>query len=292
MCSVVRRKQIMSTRRLPAAFAQIPEIVYQIFDDLPARGLHTCAQVNRLWYYVASAILRRRVTCSTVFVQERVIERVDALDYCGSLYTKPSVVMLFTYEDIWLTRRDKPRRRDVERQLIKSVRHLYDELPENCQLLGCTTEKLIYHLPENFSAGPVHKKKGHVAVTLPEVHGVRYHTVHVRNLRYHTRDWSRLFRLPPSLEVKLAIVFALPHSRDMIAHIASGKFADRNSCVWYPLFGVVQWLEFPHWLLDYYNYICNHLGLDMQYTHINRCSASSRAGDWTKHFTGCPVTRL
>lgn len=213
----------MSTScRRPAAFTQIPEIVYQIFQALPARGLYTCAQVNRLWYHAASAILRRRVTCSTVFVQECVIERDDAREYCGSLHAKPSIVMLFTYEDIWLTRRDKPRRRGVERQLIKSVRHFHDELPENCKLLGCTTEKLIYHLPENFSAGPVHKKKGHVVVTLPEVQGVQYHTVHVRHLRYHTRDWSRLFRLQPDMEVKLAIVLALPHSRDMIAYIASG----------------------------------------------------------------------
>lgn len=225
MRSAVRSKHTMSTRRRrPAAFAQIPEIVYQILEALPARGLYTCARVNRLWYHVASSVLRRRVTCSTVFVQERAIEREDARDYCGALYTKPSVVMLFTYEDIWLARRDKPRRRGVERELIKSVRHFYDELPENCQLLGCTTEKLIYNLPANFAVGPVHKKKGHVAVTLPEVQGVRYHTIHVRHLRHHTRDWSRLFRLPADLEVKLAIVIALPHSREMIAHIASGKF--------------------------------------------------------------------
>lgn len=213
----------MSTRLVPAAFARIPEIVYHILKDLPALCLHTCAQVNRLWYHVASSILRRRTGCSTVFVQERVIERDDAKEYCGSLCTKPNIVLLFTYEDIWLTRRNKPRGRGVERQLIKSVRHLYDELPENCQLLGCTTEKLIYHLPGDSSIGPIHKKKGHVAITLPEVKGVSYHTVHVRHLRYHTHDWARLFRLPVELQVKLAIVLALPHSRDMISYIASGK---------------------------------------------------------------------
>lgn len=221
-----------SRRGIPAAFARIPEIVYQVLEDLPARVLYTCTQVNRLWYHVASSLLRRRVSCSTVFVQERVIERDDAKEYCGSLYAKPSIVLLFTYEDIWLTRRDKPRRRGVERQLIKSVRHLYDELPENCQLLGCTTEKLIYHLPENFLMGPVHKKKGHVAVSLPQVKGVSYHTVHVRHLRHHTRDWSRLFRLPVDLQVKLAVVLALPHSRDMIACIASGELVHEDFMIY------------------------------------------------------------
>lgn len=200
----------------------IPELVYEVLNVLPARVLHTCTQVNRLWYHVASSILRKRLSCSATFLHERNIDHADAKEYCGSLYAKPRVVFLFTHEDIWVTRRDKPRRRGLERQLVKSVRHLYDELPEDCQLLGCTTEKLIYHLPENSPAGPVHKKRGHVAISFPEVSGVKYHTVHVRHLRYHSRDWSRLFRFAVNHPVKLAIVLALPHSRDMIAHIAAG----------------------------------------------------------------------
>lgn len=211
-----------SSDHLPTSIACIPELVYEVLDVLPARSLCTCKQVNRLWYHVASSVLRKRISCSTIFVQERCIEYSDAEAYCRSLYSKPSVVFLFTYEDVWLSRRDKPRRRGIERQLVKSVRHLHDKLPEDCQLLGCTTEKLIYHIPENFPPGPVHKKRGHVAISFPEVAGVKYHTVHVRHLRYHNRDWSRLFRFAVNLPVKLAIVLALPHSRDMIAHIASG----------------------------------------------------------------------
>ncbi len=207
---------------VPSIIACIPELVYEVLTILPARVLYTCTQVNRLWYHVATSVLRKRVSCSATFVQERSIENANAKDYCGGLYSKPKVVFLFTYEDVWLTRRDKPRRRGLERQLVKSVRHLYDELPDDCQLLGCTTEKLIYHLPENFPTGPEHKKRGHVAVSFPEVSGVNYHTVHVRHLRYHSRDWSRLFRFAVNHPVKLAIILALPHSRDMIAHIALG----------------------------------------------------------------------
>lgn len=206
----------------PSTIACIPELVNEVLNILPARVLNTCTQVNRLWYHVASSILRKRVSCCTIFVQQRNMEHADAKEYCANLWAKPGVVFLFTYEDIWLARRDRPRRRGLERQLVKSVRHLYDELPENCQLLGCTSEKLIYHLPEDFSTGPVHKKKGHVITSFPEVSGVRYQTVHVRHLRYHSRDWSRIFRFPVNHPVKLAIVLALPHSRDMIAHIASG----------------------------------------------------------------------
>ena len=200
----------------------IPELVYEFLKILPARVLHTCTQVNRLWYHVAKSILRRRVSCSMIFVQERNIGLINAKEYCEGLYSKPRVVFLFTYEDIWLTRRDKPRRRGLERQLVKSVRHLHDKLPKECQLLGCTTEKLIYHLPGNLPPGPVHKKRGHVAISFPEVKGVKYHTVHVRHLRHHSRDWSRFFRFPVNHPVKLAIILALPHSRDMICHIASG----------------------------------------------------------------------
>jgi hypothetical protein len=210
---------------LPSIIACIPELVYEVLNILPARVLYTCTQVNRLWYHVATSVLRKRVSCSTIFVQDRIIEHSDAREYCESLYSKPRVVFLFTYDDIWLTRRDKPRRRGLERQLVKSVRHLYDELPDECQLLGCTTEKLIYNLPESFPTGPVHKKRGHVAISFPEVSGVKYHTVHVRHLRHHSRDWSRLFRFAVNHPVKLAIILALPHSRDMIAHIASGTFS-------------------------------------------------------------------
>ena len=212
----------MSTVDLSTTITCIPELVYEVLNILPARVLYTCTQVNRLWYHVALSILRKRVSCSMHYVQYRNIEEATAEEYCGKLYAKPSVVFLFTYEDIWQRRRDRPQRRGLERQMVKSVRHLYDELPENCQLLGCTTEKLIYHLPENFPLGPVHKKKGHVAISFPEASGVSYHTVHVRHLRYHSRDWSRLFRPAVEQPVKLVLVLALPHSRDMIAHIASG----------------------------------------------------------------------
>ena len=211
-----------SSSDLPSVIACIPELVYEVLSILPARVLYTCTQVNRLWYHVARSVLRKRVSCSAVFVHERNIEHSNAKEYCESLYSTPRVVFLFSYEDIWLNRRDKPRRRGLERQLVKSIRHLYDELPEDCQVLGCTTEKLIYHLPENFPSGPVHKKRGHVAISFPEVSGVKYHTVHVRHLRYHSRDWSRLFRFAVNHPVKLAIILALPQSRDMIAHIASG----------------------------------------------------------------------
>ena len=211
-----------SSSDLPSVIACIPELVYEVLSILPARVLYTCTQVNRLWYHVARSVLRKRVSCSTVFVHERNIEQYDAKEYCEGLYSTPRVIFLFSYEDIWLNRRDKPRRRGLERQLVKSIRHLYDELPEDCQVLGCTTEKLIYHLPENFPSGPMHKKRGHVAISFPEVSGVKYHTVHVRHLRYHSRDWSRLFRFAVNHPVKLAIILALPHSRDMIAHIASG----------------------------------------------------------------------
>lgn len=210
-------------RKKTTGFACIPELVFEILNTLPARVLITCAQVNRLWYHVAISILRRRVCCSTFFLSNRHIEHDHAKKFSLSLYSKPRVVFLFSYEDIWLSRRDKSRRRNHDRQLVKSVRHLFDELPENCQLLGCTTEKLIYHTADDFSTGPVHKKRGHVVMSFPEVEGVRYHTVHMRHLRYHRRDWSRLFRFNVRYPIKLAIVLALPQSRDMISCVAAGN---------------------------------------------------------------------
>ena len=197
-----------------------------ILQYLPARELRTTARVNTMWRTISLRILTSRTTWNVHYLADKLITRNEIDNVIENMHTEPRLVIQLSHREIWFTRREPRRRRNEERQLVRSVFNLFSKLPPGCATLGCTTERIVFQQPiDEFTPDQMlHLKSGHAFMCAPYMPGVEYHHVYLRTPRPPpASDWCEMFDLPASTPVKLVILIALSASRDFIPFIAAGK---------------------------------------------------------------------
>lgn len=204
----------------------VPEMVDMILRYLPAKELRTAARVSRLWRNISIRILHSRTTWTVHYLADKLITGNEIDNVIENMYTEPRMVIQLSHREIWFTRREPRRRRNEERQLVRSVFHLFSKLPPGCVTLGCTTERIVFQQPMDESTPNHihHFKTGHAFLCAPHMPGVHYHHVYLRTPRPPpASDWCDMFDLPADTPVKLVVLIALSASRDFIPFIASGN---------------------------------------------------------------------
>lgn len=204
----------------------VPEILDMILQYLPARELRTTARVNILWRNISMRILHSRTSWSIYYLADKLITGNEIDTIIENMYTEPRLVIHLSHREIWFTRREPRRRRNEERQLVRSVFNLYSKLPPGCVTLGCTTERIVFQQPiDEFTPDRMlHLKAGHAFMCAPYMPGVKYHHVYLRTPKPPSAsNWCAMFDLPADTPVKLVILIALSASRDFIPFIAAGN---------------------------------------------------------------------
>lgn len=219
----------MITRRkkVPESFlGSLPEMVDAILHLLPAKTLRTTSCVNKMWFDISKRLLNERSRCVIKFYDKSFISTNEVEELMDNSWVNPSVVILFNQRESWQLRRDRDARRTEERHLARTLNILSRRIPKQCLLLGCTTERILLdqQLPIAGNRAIVHKRQGNGLIILPELDGVHYHNVYLRQPKpARGQSWAEYFGLDASTPVKLVIVTALSHSRDFIPHIAAGN---------------------------------------------------------------------
>lgn len=211
-------------RRSESFFASLPELVDSILRRLPAKTLRVTCCVNRMWSEVSYQILQQRSKGVVRYYDQSLVIAEEVERLFNTLLVNPKVVILFSQRESWLLRRDPDAKRSEERQLARTL-HVLDKFkPDDCLLLGCTTERVLIEEKDINDTRLAHKRHGHGILVLPRLEGVDYHHVYVRQSKpSRGQTWPELFELHPSTPVKLVIITTLSHSRDYIPHIAAGR---------------------------------------------------------------------
>ena len=219
---------------LESVFSYLPEVVGMILRFLPARELRTTARVNRTWRDVSVRLLLSRMEWKAHYLEDKLITGNEIDDVIENIYSEPRMVIHLSHREIWFTRRDPRRRRNEERQLVRSVYNLFSKLPPGCVTLGCTTERILFQKPMD-DLGPNHihhLKAGHAFLCAPSMPGVKYHHVYLRTPRPPPGgDWPDMFELAADSPVKLVIMIALSASRDFIPFLAAGTANKNKFCL-------------------------------------------------------------
>lgn len=204
----------------------VPEIVDMILRNLPAKELRTTARVNTMWRNISMRILHSRTNWTVHYLADKLITGNEIDTVIENMHTEPRLVIQLSHREIWFTRREPRRRRNEERQLVRSVFNLFSKLPPGCVTLGCTTERIVFQRPvDKFTPDQIlHLKSGHAFMCAPNMPGVEYHHVYLRTARPPPASgWCEMFDLPADKPVKLVILIALSASRDFIPFIAAGN---------------------------------------------------------------------
>jgi len=219
-------------RRSQSFLASLPEIVESILRRLPAKTLRITCCVNRMWFEISYRILRQRAKGIVKYYDSSLIDSEDIEELFENILISPQVVILFSQRESWLLRGNPDAKRVEERHLARTLHVLEKFKPDDCLLLGCTTERVIIEERNLNTTGLSHKRHGHGMVVLPRVEGVGYHHVYIRQSKpSRGQTWPELFELDASTPVKLVIIITLAHSREYMPHIAAGQKVRRSSDV-------------------------------------------------------------
>lgn len=216
-----------TSNRAQSFLPYVPEMVDMILRYLPAKELRTTARVCRMWRNISTRILHSRTTWTVHHLADKLITGSEIDDVFENMFTEPRMVIQLSHREIWFTRREPRRRRNEERQLVRSVFNLFAKLPPGCVTIGCTTERIVFQQPtDEFTPNLIHHiKTGHAFICAPHMPGVCYHHVYLRTPRPPpASDWCDMFDLPAHTPVKLVVLIALSASRDFIPFLASGTW--------------------------------------------------------------------
>jgi hypothetical protein len=223
---------ITRRKRLPQSFlASLPEIVDAILRLLPAKTLRVTSCVNRMWLEISKRLLQERSRCVVNYYDKSFISTNEVDELLDNISVNPHVVILFSQRESWQLRRDRDARRVEERHLARTLNILKRRIPQNCILLGCTTERILIDQQVQSTGNRIilHKRQGNGLIVLPRVEGVDFHHVYLRQPKpSRGQSWAELFGLESSTPVKLVILTALSHSRDYLPHLAAGNVRNRR----------------------------------------------------------------